>query len=159
MIGIIAGTGNLPIEACVSLLQQKKQFFIIPLFPEDNLQQLESVTKKQIPIFPKTIAKASDIIKTLQSQKTTQVLLIGKVDKRNLLKKIKFDWFGIKFFARITCQSDKTIMEAILAEFKKLGISILSQKDVLGNLTVPPGILTGKINEQLKENIELWKNA
>jgi|SaaInlStandDraft_4_1057021.scaffolds.fasta_scaffold04136_4 UDP-2,3-diacylglucosamine hydrolase len=155
MIAIVAGTGSLPIEACKSLMQKNEHFFVISLFPENNLKQIEYITQKKIPIFSQNITKAGSILKIVKKQKTTDVLFIGKVDKRNLLKKLSFDWLAIKMFAKMACKSDKTIMEAILDLLKKHNIKIISQNKILGNLFVPPGILTGKLSAKLKKDIEI----
>lgn len=154
MIAIIAGTGSLPQEACKNLLQSNKSFFVITLFPEDNLESIKKITQNKIEIFTQEFYKPSKILKLLKEKKTKEVLLIGKVDKRNILKKIKFDWLALKLFASVTCKSDKSIMERILQEFEKNNIKIIHQNEILKTLLVPPGVLTGKLTSQIKEDID-----
>ena len=85
MIAIIAGTGKLPIEACKSLKSKQKDFFVISLFPQDNFEDIRKVTKN---IITQKVYKAGKILELLKEKKTTHVLLIGKVDKRNIFKKV-----------------------------------------------------------------------
>jgi UDP-2,3-diacylglucosamine hydrolase len=153
-IAIIAGTGSLPLEASRSLLSQKKSFFIISLFPEENGDVLEKEVPNSVEVVKTTFAKAGTILKTLQKKNTTDVLFIGKVDKRNLLKRIKLDWLAIKFLAKLAYKSDKNIMEGLLQELSKHNIRVLKQHDVLTNLLVDPGILWGKLSPKLQEEID-----
>jgi UDP-2,3-diacylglucosamine hydrolase len=155
MIAIIAGTGKLPIEACKSLKSKQKDFFVISLFPQDNFEDIRKVTKN---IITQKVYKAGKILELLKEKKTTHVLLIGKVDKRNIFKKVKLDWFSIKFLASTFCKNDKTIMEEILKIFKKNNIEVLKQSDVLKSLFVEPGVLSGKITDNIKKNIEMGMN-
>ncbi len=153
MIAIIAGIGSLPIEACRQLKSQSRPFFVIVLFPEDNLVDIQQVVPGN-DIVAHEFYKASSIRDTLLARKTTKVLFIGKVDKQHLLKHIKFDWLAIKFFASlVTSKSDKAIMERLLEELAGYGIEVIRQDEVLGGLMVLPGVLTGTLTKELKKNI------
>lgn len=158
MIAIISGTGNLPIEAIKSLIKNNRRFFVVSLFPNDNLKSLKSVVKDQAEIIAQPFYKVGKIFDLLKEKKCSSVLLIGKVDKRNMLKKIKFDWFALKFFTKIATKSDTTLMQGIVDEIENQGIKVLRQSDVLESLFVPPGILTGKLTTELKENIDFGLN-
>ncbi len=154
MIAIIAGTGNLPIDACKNFIDNNQRFFVISLFPQDNLEKIKNTVKNKNLVVTQKFYKAAQILKILQERKTQKVLFIGKVDKRNLLKNFKLDFIAIKFFASLVSKSDTTIMEKLIKIFNKHGMEIISQKDILQSLIVPPGILTGKMNKSLKENID-----
>lgn len=156
MIGIIAGTGSLPIEACKKLLEQKKPFFIISLFPADNKNEIEAICGISIPIVSLTSFKASELIKTLQSFATTHLFMIGKFDKQLLLRKIKFDWLALSFLGSLIYKSDARIMQGIVDKFEKeYGIIVLKQDDLLGGLKAAPGVLTGELTQQLQNDILL----
>lgn len=159
MIAIIAGTGRLPIHACQSFLRKQKPFFVIALFPEDNFAQLSEAVGTQAEIIAQKFYKAGAIKDLLLQKNTQQVLFIGKVDKRNLLSHVKFDWFTIKFLASlIGSKSDSAIMERIIQEFNSYGMEVLSQAAVLDALMVPPGVLCGKLTNELETNIALGIN-
>lgn len=159
MIAIIAGTGNLPVDACKSLLKKKQPFFIISLFPQDNYEKILDIIGDKKLIITQKFYKAAQILKILKERKAKKVLMIGKVDKRNILKKFKLDWITIKFFASLISKSDTTIMEKIVSMFNEQGIEILNQNEILKSLLVPPGILTGKLTQKLKENIDFGINT
>lgn len=155
MTAIIAGTGGLPIEACKNLIRQKKDFFVISLFPEDNLKKLQAIIQDPQKIIIQDFFKAATLLDLLKKNKTTEALLIGKVDKRNLLKKIKFDWLALKIFSTLWRKNDEDIMEKILDMFKENGIKVIKQDKILDSLFVPPGVLTGKLTDYIKLNINL----
>ena len=154
MIALIAGTGNLPAHACRSLLANKKDFFILSLFPEDNLVELRGIAPS-LKIIQRPFFKAKIILEELNKEKTDQVLFIGKVDKRVLLKKFKLDWYAIKMLASLATKSDFSIMNKIEKILEENGITIISQDTVLQNLFIPPGIVTGQITSEIKASIKM----
>lgn len=161
MIAIIAGTGTLPVEACKSLLkrpleiQASEPFFVVALFADDNLNDLQQVVQDKAEVISQECYKAGQVLDLLKSKKTTQILFIGKVDKSHLFKKIKFDWLTIKLLSSLIYKSDAAIMERIVKELESHGISILRQDQVLDSLMVKPGILTGKLTENLATDVKM----
>ncbi|MFC1894748.1 LpxI family protein [Candidatus Dependentiae bacterium] len=153
MIAIIAGTGNLPQRACSKLLEKNKPFFVISLFPEDNSSEIKQIIPNNIELFAKKFYKPSKIIKLIKSKKTTQVLFIGKVDKQNLLNKIKLDFLAIKLLAQLSYKNDKDIMEILISYLKKEGLQVIKQSDILGSLFIEPGVLTGTIDIKMRNDI------
>ena len=141
------------------MLHDKKPFFIISLFPEDNAEQLKKTVSGYAEFFTGEFYKVGNILKLLQEKSTKQVLFVGKVDKRNLLKKIKFDWLSIKLLASLACKSDKSIMERLLDELKKYKIEVLRQDEVLKSLLIKPGILAGKITPKVDADIKFGLQA
>ncbi len=153
MIAIIAGTGSLPVEACHNLRKDGKDFFVVSLFPEDNQKQLEEATQGEAPVITQAFYKPGKVLSLLEEYGATKALLIGKVDKRNLLKKVKLDWLGVKLLASLLVKNDSAIMEKILQVLADRGIQVIKQDEVLGSLFVPPGVLTGTLNDSIKEDI------
>jgi len=99
--------------------------------------------------------KAGQMLDLVKERGTKKVLFIGKVDKQHLLQHIKFDWFAIKLMASLVNKSDSSIMERLLAELQSHGIDVIKQDEVLGSLLVPPGVLCGELDENLKADIEI----
>lgn len=155
MIAIIAGTGNLPKQACKSFLAAEKDFFVISLFPEDNMVVLKEELPQEVPVIHKPFYKVKTILEILQEHNTKQVLFIGKVDKQNLLKKFKLDWYGIKVMASLATKSDMSIMNKIGEILEEHGIEVIHQNTILNTLLVPPGVLTGKLTPELEASIAM----
>lgn len=163
MIAVIAGTGTLPIEACKELIQDKKDFFVLSLFPEDNGDALNTLTaltstsgsvgQDNTRFIAHPFYKAGEILAILEERKTTHVLMIGKVDKNNLLKKVKFDWLAIKLLASLVTKNDTEIMERIVAFLAEHNMQIIKQDAVLKALIIQPGVLAGVLTPELEENI------
>jgi DUF1009 family protein len=158
MLAIIAGTGNLPLEACKKLLADSKKFFVICLF-EENEKILRAAIGSTIEIICKPLYKPAEILTLLQSRQTTQVLLIGKVNKQLLFKKIRFDWLALSFLASTLVRSDQALMEQIVKLFERYNIQVISQDSILGFLHMPPGIITGTLDATTKENIKYGMHA
>jgi hypothetical protein len=154
MIAIIAGTGDLPVEASKALLERNDPFFVIALFPENNLVALKNILQDKAEVIAQEVYKVGQILKLLESKKTSQLLMIGKVDKSNLFHHLKLDWLAIKILASLVGKNDAAIMERIVSEFTSRGIDVLRQDDVLGNLLVPPGVLTGSVDAALEQDID-----
>lgn len=154
MIAIIAGTGNLPIESAKALIKQNKDFIVITLFPNDNLQKLLNIINDRSKVISKPFYKAGKILKLLKEKNVTKIFFIGKVDKGNLFKNLKLDWLSIKTLAKASTKSDSTLLQAIMDQAEAQGFKVLNQNDILNNLFIEPGILTGKLTPKLQENID-----
>ena len=153
MIAVIAGTGALPAEACRKLLAQGKPFFVVCLFPEENLAQLTATVGPDITVVAEACYRPGTILRMLQEKQTKQVLFVGKVDKSNLLKQIKFDWLAVKLMGSLVTRGDKDVMEALLAELARHGMSTMRQDEVLDGLLVKPGVLCGTLTPELETSI------
>lgn len=157
MVGIIAGTGSLPIAACNALRAQDKSFCVISLFPQDNGAALQQAAGC-MPLIEQSFYRAGDILSTLQQHGATEVLMIGKVDKQHILKNIKLDWLAIKLLASIAYKNDQQILQRVVDEFAVYGITVLRQHEVLPGLLTKPGVIRGTIDEQLRQEIMFGMN-
>ncbi len=158
MIAVIAGKGWLPIEACLQLIKQEKLFFVLSLF-EQTTKELQGYLPAHVEVLTQTHYKLGHIRAVLQSSGAQQVLFIGKVEKKDIFNRLKFDWYALKLLASTLNKSDASLMEQCIAELKKYNISVLSQGDVLKHLYVEPGVLTGKLSVELEKDIALGMKA
>lgn len=154
MIAVIAGTGSLPIQACKSLQERGKSFFVIVLFPDDNLAQINEQVSDSATVITRPFYKARAILDLLKERNTKQVFFIGKVDKKYLLKRFKLDLFALKILATLATKSDFSIMDKIAEILSQHGIEVISQHEVLGSLLLKPGILTGRLTKEQKASVE-----
>lgn len=158
MVGIIAGTGTLPVAACQALRAQHKSFSVISLFPQDNAIALRNAAGDAA-VVEQAFYRASDILSTLLDLGVTQVLMIGKVNKQLLLNNIKLDWLAIKLLASITYKNDQQILQRIVDEFATHGIAVLRQHEVLPMLMTKPGVITGQVDATLETTINFGMAA
>lgn len=159
MIAVIAGTGILPVEACKKLQTLGRPFFIVCLFPEDNQVLLRATVDPAIKIIAEACYRPGAILELLKNEQTTEVLFVGKVDKNNLLKQIKFDWLAIKLMGSLVTRGDRDIMEALLSELARHGISTIRQDEVLDGLLVKPGVLCGALTPELEISVNFGIKA
>jgi DUF1009 family protein len=147
MVGIIAGTGTLPVAACQALRAQNKSFCVISLFPQDNSAALRHAAGNAI-VIEQAFYHASDILSSLRDLEVTHVLMIGKVDKQLLINNIKLDWLAVKLLASLTYKNDQQILQRIVDEFAAYNMTVLRQYDFLPMLMTKPGIITGTLDEK-----------
>lgn len=151
MIAIIAGTGFLPIAAARELAQRGEPFFTLCLFPADNEQQLAEAG----PVITPSTYKLSSILAVLKKQECTEVVLIGKVDKRHLLLHLSYDWLLTKLLTKSLFKHDSTVVQLLIDELAMHGITTRSQRDLLSRLFVPAGVHTGTLTDRLQSDIAL----
>jgi UDP-2,3-diacylglucosamine hydrolase len=154
MIAVIAGTGTLPREACLKFLADQKLFFVICLFPEENGDLLAQTLTPGIEIITQECYKPAAILELLKAKGTTQLLFIGKVDKKHLLKKVSLDWLAIKLLGKLALKGDKDVMEALVAELSQHGIEVMRQDQVFGGLFIKPGLIAGSVDDALQRDID-----
>lgn len=153
MIALVAGAGELPLLACKSLEQSHKPFFVISLTPENNYTQLCDATTTRADVIAEKFYKLGSVLELLKTRGATHLVMIGKVDKRNLLKKVKFDWLTTKLLASLITKSDREIQETLVSFVESQGIQVLKQSDVLSSLLVQPGVLCGEVTDAIKTDI------
>lgn len=154
VVGIIAGTGILPIAACQALRTQKTAFCVINLFPQDNGIALVHAAG-QAPVVAQDFYRVSTILDILVQHNVTHVLMIGKVDKQHFFKNIKLDWLAVKLLASVAYKNDQKILQRIVDEFAMHNITVLRQHEVLPALLTKPGIISGQINEATQHDINI----
>lgn len=152
VVGIIAGTGTLPVAACQALRNQQKSFCVINLFPQDNGVALHHAAG-DAPVINQEFYHISTILDVLLQHNVTHVLMIGKVDKQYFFKNIKLDWLALKLLATVAYKNDQQILQRIVDEFATYNITVLRQHEVLPALLTKPGIIAGKIDAALQHNI------
>lgn len=151
---LIAGTGTLPLDAIASLRAQNKDFFVLSLFPEENGEQLSrALAAPDTQLVAEPFYKLGTIKKLLRTRGTDEVVMLGKVDKRNLLKRLSYDWELVKVAATVLYRGDTAVMEYIVSMFAEEGITVLPQTTLLSSLFVTPGILCGKLSESHQRDI------
>ncbi|MGD1997630.1 MAG: UDP-2,3-diacylglucosamine diphosphatase LpxI [Candidatus Dependentiae bacterium] len=153
-LALIAGTGTLPLDAIAALRAQKKDFFVLSLFPEENGAKLrDALQEPAVELIAEPFYKLGAIKKVLRDKCTTDVVMLGKVDKRNLLSRLSYDWELIKIAATVMYRGDAAVMEHIVRMFEKEGITVQPQTTLLSSLFVAPGVLCGTISEAQQRDI------
>ena len=138
LIGLIAGTGEIPLY--FARMAEKKGIKIVAIAFSNAIEKtLRPYTKKSYSI---GFWKSETILQTLQQENVTSLLMLGKIDKRIVFKPQFPEMRSLRFLKRMLNHDDKTLLEGVLSELEKEGISVLSQRDYLPELFPCQGVLT-----------------
>lgn len=136
-LGLIAGDGQLPVIWTENASKSGIEVVVISL-SSDNRKALSKHCSKLYDMGPGEINKISE---TLQKEGIKQLTFIGKVSKRLVLKRPRFDSKALELLKNAKRLNDDAIMLMAVEELEKLGITVLDQTLFIKNLMVSPGIL------------------
>lgn len=137
-IGLIAGTGELPEILARQAAKYNIEVIAIAL-SKDSIPSLEPVCSK---IFHLGVGQTSKIIKTFKTEKVSNVIMIGKVDKKVIFQTKIFDLKAINILRKIRLKDDKSLMIAVIDVLRSEGIECLDQSLFLKDLFPSKGVLT-----------------
>jgi DUF1009 family protein len=137
-IGIIAGSGKLPVILAQEIQNAGKQAIIISV-SKDADESLKSLT----PDFHQLgVGQVKKIINTFLDFNVKELAIIGKVSKDTLFNPLHFDTKAIKIVSKLKDKSDSSLFSAIADEIESSGIKIIDQRQYLGKLLPEKDVLT-----------------
>ena len=140
-IGLLAGTGRLPVEFTRAARGMGFAVTVIAVVPEVD-SDLAQVADKFYSI---SAGELDKVIATLEQEQVTQVTMIGKVTKELLFAgAVSLDNRMKRLLATLPDHSDDTIMLAVVKEMTSAGIGILDQTALIRSLLPAPGLLTSR---------------
>ncbi|TGL45871.1 LpxI family protein [Leptospira perdikensis] len=149
-LAIIAGGGELPHIGMKEALLAGEDALFLGLIESDFTPREHSA--RTIPVH---ITQVGKILKLIQKEKITRILMLGKVRKDLLFQKLKFDLKALAILARTINRNDYPIFLAIADEFEAMGVKVISQKIYLQSLLLPEGRYTPKkFNSQELKDID-----
>lgn len=157
-IGIIAGSGVLPVQIAKDAKNMGYEVFVIAL---ENLSDT-SIQDHDWKTFWINIGKIGKLISTLKDNEIKKVVIAGKVPKTLLYKsKITPDLRAIKILFSLKDRTDDAILNAFAKELKEEGIEIIETTTFSPNLLTPEGLLTSSppVSEELKDVEFGWRIA
>ena len=132
-LGIIAGSGVLPLQLKEACLAQN----ITPIIVGFN-----GYTDQVEPDYWGRIGASNKIIKFLQSQNVTNIVMIGAIKRPNFFDLFP-DWFTFKFFFKAWAKSfgDSDLLDNARNELEALGFKLHGVHKFLPELLMSEGIL------------------
>ncbi|HMK60438.1 MAG TPA: UDP-2,3-diacylglucosamine diphosphatase LpxI [Dissulfurispiraceae bacterium] len=157
-IGIIAGTGELPL---IIANDAKERGYRVVTVALENLapKEMEGLSDEIRWVNP---GKLGDIISTLKKHRIKEAIMAGKVPKSLLYKsKITPDLRAVKLLFSIKDRTDDAILNALTKELESEGIQIIETVKFSPHLLTPDGYLTARRpDEEQWKDIEFgWKIA
>ncbi|TGN07928.1 LpxI family protein [Leptospira ilyithenensis] len=138
-LAIIAGGGELPHVGMSEAIAAGEDVIFLGLKESDfSPRGYESRT------IPVHITQVGKILKTIEKQNVDRVLMLGKVRKDLLFQGLKFDLKALSILAKTINRNDYPIFLAIADEFKRMGVTVISQKKYLKSLLLKEGRYTPK---------------
>lgn len=157
-LGLIAGTGELPIAIAVEAKAQGYSVIAIGLDPLAD----KSLSSYVDEIKWVNVGKFGKILDALKKYDIKEAVMAGKVSKTLLYKsKITPDLRAVKLLFSLKDRRDDSILLAITDELKKEGIHLLDITRFSSNILTPEGVLTkNKPTDEEWNDIEFgWKIA
>ena len=138
-IGLLAGTGGLPVQFARAARGMGFTVIAVGVVPEVD-PELAKVAHKTYQI---RVGQLQEILTTLKNEGVTEVTMLGKVTKELMFAgTVALDDRIKKVLASLTDNSDDTIMLGFVREMMMEGFSILDQSALLKTLMPMPGVLT-----------------
>lgn len=152
MIAVICGGGSLPHAVCTELTAEKKDFFILALNPHTQGSHftLHASAQKVIEVPWYEVEK---ILSTLQDNRTNEVVLIGKFDKRCLFQAWKLDRLGRSLLGRVHAWGDGSMLKSISSFFNDYGMAVIPQDHILNRQFVPANKTFFSLTKDQQEDV------
>jgi DUF1009 family protein len=142
-LGIIAGTGNLPLHVAGEAAGRGYNVVAIG-FPGFTDPAIGDLVKE---IFWLKLGQLEKAISILKSRQVDRVVMAGKIEKSNLLRpwNLRFDRRALRLVRSMADWRDDTILAAIASEFMKDGIVIEEITSWATKLMAPIGVMTKRV--------------
>ncbi len=139
-IGLVAGTGNLPIRIIDEIRERGHKVVAICFTGFSN----QAIEKKATKTFWLKLGQLDKIIALLKSHNISKLVMAGKIEKHNMLKpwNVRPDRRCLRMVRSLEDWRDDTILAAIEKEFRQDGIIIEEITNWAGKLMAPLGVLT-----------------
>ena len=142
-VGLIAGAGDLPHFALKELLLQNIPSFVYLIDQAAQYSDYEKY-KNKITLRTTNVTALASLLKLMKQDGITHLLFLGKIEKKNLFKNIKFDSLSMKLISRLKNLGDHQIFDSLSEIFTNKGFKILPQTSFLQTLLLKDGIYSRK---------------
>jgi DUF1009 family protein len=150
-LGLIAGSGMMPVEIIRHCNRQNVPIFVIGL---DSFASEEQLT--EAPHAFAKISEAGKIMKVFNEHDVYKIVLAGGI-KRPSFKELIPDWEGMKILAQLAMKkmSDNNLFKVVMDEIEKRGFKVVGIEEVVPEMLFQEGIY-GKVkpNKEDMDDIE-----
>lgn len=141
IIGLIAGSGELPF-VLAKAIKERKEYYLVGLGIKGGV---ESSLKKYTDTFHLfDVANLYELKEIIRSEKIKKIIMAGKVHKDILFKGIKLDPAASDIISMLNNRGDYHILKAFEKDLEKEGIHFLDPSFFLGYFIPIAGTLTLK---------------
>lgn len=137
-LGIIAGTGELPVLLARAAIAHQRHPVIIQITKADA-ERFAGITCE---LHTLGVGQIQKIAQTLRDTGVTEVVIVGKVEKNILLRPFQIDTTILRILIQNRREKPAIIVNAALDYLESAGLTILTQDRFLQHLLPQPGVLT-----------------
>lgn len=137
-IGLIAGAGMLPVVWAQAAYQQGVELVIIGITPETEMELLNKYAEKTYQI---NVGQLETIIQRLKSERITESVMMGKVEKVQLYQGVQLDQLFIRVLQNLPEKNDDAILLALVQEMARSGIRFIEQTNFMDRFLAREGNL------------------
>ncbi|WP_297444941.1 UDP-2,3-diacylglucosamine diphosphatase LpxI [Desulfurobacterium sp.] len=149
-IGLLAGSGNLPLEFLKSTSQKGNETVLFAIRGiTDN--EVYSFADKVYEIEPFKLGKFLSFVK---KERPDKMAILGKVEHSEALSLKNLDIKAVTFLFSLKDKRAEAIIGGIIKEIEKLDVEVIDPTPFLSHLLPERGILTGKVNRDLEKDVE-----
>jgi len=136
-LGILAGSGQLPLRVIDICRAADRPFFVLALEGAADPRNFAAVPHASI-----RLGAGAEALRLLRENQVEELVMAGPV-RRPSLGSIRPDWRAAKFLARIGLRAlgDDGLLGAIIKEFELEGFRVIGVHELLGTLLAPEGPL------------------
>jgi DUF1009 family protein len=148
-IGIIAGSGSLPVIAAKNAMKNGFSVFTVAF---NNYTDREIEKYSATKFFP--LGNLSQPVEFLKGNGVREAVMLGAIPHVNIFRDIRPDLKAVKFMFNLKEKTPLGILTAISSELEKDGIKIINSAIFLNDLIIKKGILCGSISDKRYREIE-----
>jgi len=138
LLGIIAGSGRLPIQLVETCQTSGRPFFVLALENHADLKAIQNV--------PHTVVRlgaVGEALSHLRKAGAKELVLAGSVKRPNF-SALRPDMAGAKLLARIGAaflSGDDAVLRSVITFLEEEGFKVVASNDILSDLIAPSGQL------------------
>jgi DUF1009 family protein len=151
-IGLIAGEGELPVQVAQNAARQGLTVAAFSIGLNNRKALKRHCAGGVFPIVPGLVSQTLHLLKR---EGIRHLVFAGKVNKWILLCNPRMDERAWSVYKAHRRKNDDKVMQVIIEELAKEGITVLSQTDYLQNLFLPAGLLTPSRPPSLEEEEDI----
>jgi DUF1009 family protein len=147
-LGMIAGSGNMPVEIIKHCKEKGVEIYVIGLETFASGEQL-----KDAPHCFAKIGEVGKMMKAFKKNNISDIVLAGGI-KRPSFKELIPDWEGMKILTKLAIKkmSDDNLFRAVIKETENLGFRILGIEEIVPEMMFYEGVY-GKV-KPTKEDLD-----
>ncbi len=138
-LGIIAGEGDIPFLSAREARARGVERIVAIAFPGQTAAELEGEVDEFHWVH---VGQLGKLIKTLRKAGVEKAIMVGRLDPKLVIGKLKLDMRMLALAARVRDRRADTVLKAIAGEMEKEGIHLLDSTAFLSSCLAEEGVMT-----------------